>query len=149
MDVFLVDNVSPHWFRDAVMQQLPHGIEITGVYRISTVVPSLQSQVRFAEYEVEVKAAGCPEDMDSAVTGILSKASLPWYHLRDTGRRDYDLRALIDDIWIADFSGDCYTIGMRLRCDNSGSGRPEQVALALGCKDRPRSIQRVKLILGV
>jgi hypothetical protein len=40
-------------------------------------------------------------------------------------------------------------IGLRLRCDSSGSGRPEQVILALGLKHYPLSIHRTKLILAV
>jgi hypothetical protein len=36
---------------------------------------------------------------------------------------------------------------MKLRCDSSGSGRPEQVALALGFDSYPASIHRTKLYL--
>jgi len=36
---------------------------------------------------------------------------------------------------------------MRLRCDSSGSGRPEQVTVALGFAPYPRSMHRTKLIL--
>jgi hypothetical protein len=35
---------------------------------------------------------------------------------------------------------------MRLRCDATGSGRPEQVARALGFEAAPRSIKRTKLV---
>jgi hypothetical protein len=37
---------------------------------------------------------------------------------------------------------------MRLRCDETGSGRPEQVVYALGFNEYPKSIQRTKLVLG-
>jgi hypothetical protein len=36
---------------------------------------------------------------------------------------------------------------MRLRSDSSGSGRPEQLAAALGFEKYPESIHRSKLIL--
>jgi radical SAM-linked protein len=147
MDIFVVNTVSPHWFTAAAGQQLPPGIEILGVYQAAPNMPSLQSQARFAEYSVKIEKEGGPEDVESAVSGLLSLENLPWHHQRDTGRRDYDLRALVDDLWLVDISGNCYNIGMRLRCDSSGSGRPEQVALALGFNRYPQSIHRTRLIL--
>jgi len=37
---------------------------------------------------------------------------------------------------------------MRLRSDEKGAGRPEQVTKALGFTKRPKSIHRTNLILG-
>jgi radical SAM-linked protein len=147
MDVFIARTVSPHWFTAAVSQQLPPGIEIIGVYQIGLSMPSLQSQVCYAEYRVEVETVGEQKDVESAVASLLSTEHLPWYHQRDTGRRNYDLRSLIDDLWLFDWHHSYFTLGMRLRCDSGGSGRPEQVALALGFSRHPQSIHRTKLIL--
>ena len=147
MDVFCNKQVSPHWFTGAVSQQLPSGIEILQVYLIDPSQPSLPAQVRLAEYTVEVETEKEPEDIEAAITGLLSAKHLPWQHQRDTGPRNYDLRALIDDLWLIRWHRPYCTIGMRLRCDNSGSGRPEQVALALGFTHHPQSIHRTKLIL--
>jgi len=147
MDVFVTKSVSPHWFTNAVSRQLPHGIEILDVYQIAPGIPSLQSQVRYAEYEVEVSTEKSSKDIESSISGLLSVEHLPWYHHRDTGRRNYDLRPLIDDIWLIDWCHSYCTIGMKLRCDNSGSGRPEQVALALGFTAYPQLIRRTRLYL--
>ena len=147
MDVFVTKLVSPHWFNAAVSRQLPPGIEILGVYQIALNMPSLQSQVRYAEYRVEVERAEGPEDVESTLSALLSAEHLPWHHQRDTGRRSYDLRALIDELWLIDCSQSYCTIGMRLSCNSGGSGRPEQVASALGFTHYPQSIHRTKLIL--
>lgn len=147
MDVFVAKLVSPHWFTTAVNQQLPPGIEILGVYQIALSMPSLQSQVRYAEYRVEMETEKGPKEIESALSALLSVEHLPWHHHRDTGRRSYDLRALIDDLWLVDWRHPYCTIGMRLRCDSGGSGRPEQVASALGFTHYPQSIHRTKLIL--
>jgi len=147
MDVLCGRQVSPHWFTAAVSQQLPPGIEILQVYQIDLSQPSLPSQVRFVEYEVEVETETGQKGIQSAVTSLLSVKHLPWQHQRDTGPRNYDLRALIDDLWLIRWHRPRCTLGMRLRCDNSGSGRPEQVALALGFTHYPQSILRTKLIL--
>jgi radical SAM-linked protein len=147
MDIVCTKWVSPHWFTSAISQQLPPGIEVLQVYQIAPIMPALQSQVRFAEYRVEVETEKEPADIESAVTGLLSMKHLPWQHQRDTGRRSYDLRALINDLWLIDWHHTYVTIGMRLRCDESGSGRPEQVAAALGFSHHPRLMHRTKLIL--
>jgi radical SAM-linked protein len=147
MDVFVLKLVSPHWFTTAASQQLPPGIEILGVYQIALSMPSLQSKVRYAEYRVEVETEKGPEDIESVISSLLSLEHLPWHHQRDTGRRNYDLRALIDALWLIDWRHPYCTIGMRLRCDSGGSGRPEQVASALGFTGYPQSIHRTKLIL--
>ena len=147
MDIVLEKFVSPHSFTAAVGRQLPRGISIDGVYNTPLTMPSLQSQVRHAEYRVEMETAKDKNAIESTLNALLEKESLPWQHQRDTGPHKYDLRALVDDLWLIDCrSGRC-TIGMRLRCDSNGSGRPEQVAAALGFEKYPETIHRSKLIL--
>ena len=147
MDVICLNWISPHGFTAAVSQQLPPGIEIQGVYPVAPALPSLQSQIQQAEYKVELATEKERQDVEMALTDLLAVKHLPWQHQRDTGTRSYDLRALINDLWLIDCgSGGC-TIGMRLRCGNSGSGRPEQVARALGFTERPVSIHRTRLFL--
>ncbi len=147
MDVVCAEWVSPHWFAAGASQQLPAGIEILQVYQIALTLPSLQSQVHYAEYRVEVETKKRREDVESAIAGLLSAEHLSWRHQRDTSWRSYDLRALIDDLWFVDWHPPYATIGMRLRCDNSGSGRAEQVTAALGFSLYPRSIHRTGLVL--
>jgi radical SAM-linked protein len=147
MDIFLSKWASPHSFTSAIGQQLPPGIEIRHVYNTPLTMPSLQSQVRYAEYTVVLETEKGQKDIESAITHLLSLEHLPWQHQRDTGPRQYDLRTLIDDLWFVDGGEGHGTIGMRLRCDSNGSGRPEQVAAALGFKQYPKSIHRTKLIL--
>ena len=146
MDVFCSKWVSPHFFTNAVSQQLPAGIEIVQVYSVAPTMPSLQSQVGYTEYEVELETEKDQAAVKAALASLLSAEQLAWHHERDTGTRNYDLRALIDDLWLIDWRQCSCTIGMRLRCDSGGSGRPEQVAAALGFS-RPTSIHRSKLLL--
>ena len=149
MDVNLAKFASPHFFTAAVSQQLPPGISILQVYMVALTLPSLQSQVRYAEYQVELETEKEQKDVESALDSLLSLEQLPWQHQRDTGPRNYDLRALIDHLWLVDWRGGSSTVGMRLRCDSNGSGRPEQVAAALGFTGYPQSIHRTKLILSI
>ena len=119
MDIILTKLVSPHFLTTALSQQLPPGVEILQVYPIAPTMPSLQSQVRYAEYKVELETEKEQKDVESALTSLLSVKHLPWQHQRDTGPRSYDLRALIDDLWLIAWRNGYCSIGMRLRCTAS------------------------------
>ena len=147
MGITLQHTVSPHFLFTALRQQLPIGIEVLEIQQIPLPSPSLQSQLRYAEYRVEVSDSRSEEEMRSAIDSLLQAESLPWQHMRDTGPRHYDLRALIKNIWLVSHSDSSYTLGMRLRCDSQGTGRPEQVTAALGLTEHPLSIHRTDLIL--
>jgi len=147
MDVFLSRWIAPDSFVAQAKKQLPQGLDLPEAWPVGLNIPSLQSQVRFAEYKVEVDTEKARQEVESAVRSLLSLEELPWHHFRDTGARHYDLRALVDDLWLIDCRDSLYVLGMRLRCDARGSGRPEQVAKALGFSQRPKFIHRTKLIL--
>lgn len=147
MDVYVTRTMSPQWFIDTINRQLPAGIKILEASPIGASVPSLQSQIRFIQYQVKLKTDKNEEQLKDEIDRILSLETLPWHHQRDTGQRNYDLRVLIDDVWLDSCEQETCTLGMRLRCDNKGTGRPEQVAKALDFTDQPISIKRTRLLL--
>jgi radical SAM-linked protein len=147
MDVLLSRWVPPQSFMAQVGEQLPCGVDLLEAWPVGPKVPSLQSQVRFIEYRVEVMVEQGREEVESALKSFLAAKELPWHHFRDTGARHYDLRALVDDLWLIDCRDSLCVLGMRLRCDEKGAGRPEQVTKALGLSRHPKSIHRTKLIL--
>jgi radical SAM-linked protein len=145
MDVYTVQSVSNHAFAALVSPQLPSGLEIVQVFPVPLEAPMLQAQMRFAEYEVRVSAPDI-EKLKHAIDSLMASESLPWQHQRDTGIKSYDLRKLIGGLWLVGESNGIVTLSMKLRCDISGAGRPEQVAKALGL-GTPLAIHRTKLIL--
>jgi radical SAM-linked protein len=147
MDIYVAKWSSPHSFTAAMGRQLPPGIKIEQVVNIAETLPSLQSQVRSAEFNVGIETEKQKAEIESIINALLEKETIPWQHQRDTGIRHYDLRPLIEDLWLAGWRQDYCNINMRLRCDSSGSGRPEQVASALGFEKYPDVIHRSKLIL--
>lgn len=146
VDVFLHRKVSLEFFAKVVGEQLPHGVRIIGLKDVWLRLPSIQSQLRFAEYTVEVESGLESKDVSQAIRSLLKKTSLPWQHTRGNSVHNYDLRLLIDDIWIISRNVSSYTLGMRLRNDSKGSGRPDQVILALGFPEASKLIHRTKLI---
>ena len=128
-------------------QQLPAGMEILQVHQMPLEMPSLQSQMRFAVYRVELETGKERPEVESAIADLLSREELPWQHQRDTGPHHYDLRKLIADLWLMEWQEGRCVLGMKLRCDGHGAGRPEQVAIALGFEQYPRSVHRTRLVL--
>lgn len=147
MDVFIEKQISPHSFELAVKRQLPNGVSIMQVNDIPLSLPSLQSSIRAAEYQVSVDTKKSRKQVEGILNSLLATERLPWQHRRDKDLRCYDLRILIYGLWLLECRDKSCVIGMKLRCDNTGSGRPEQVCLALGFKETPKSIRRTKLIL--
>ncbi len=147
MDIFLEHRVSPHFFVKSIGQQLPPSIDISEVVEVGLGLPSLQSQVLYAEYEVGVVTDKGPKEIEASLRSLLARDTLPWQHARDKEIRKYDLRSLIESLWLLDWNPPECTLGMRLRCDNEGTGRPEQVTSALSFANPPKSVHRTKLIL--
>jgi radical SAM-linked protein len=145
MDVHLAQRVTPQHFIKVVSEQLSPGITVLEVREVGLGLPSLQSQVRWAEYEVDVASDRLAE-VKQAVEALLAARSIPWQHQREREMRRYDLRPLVQDAWVETLGDGRCTIGMRLRADSQGSGRAEQVAAALGFQ-APTRIHRLRLIL--
>jgi radical SAM-linked protein len=123
-------------------EHLPDGLEIVDAREVWQGFPSAASQVRGAEYEVEVAARGgaplSSDDLRGAVVRLLAAPRLLGMRRRgeserraDSGLRD--LRPYLEDVEVLDVDeeGRRARLRMVLRLDSSGAGRPEDVVNAL------------------
>ena len=133
--------------KEKLKAQLPAGLVLLEIADVPLSLPSLQSQLRGIEYRVEIEADRDVEEVQKAIDAFLEAESLPWQHTRNTKVRRYDIRALVEDIWLIEVVDSVCVLGMCLVSDHRGTGRPEQVTLALGFNSRPRLINRTCLIL--
>ena len=147
MDIVIQRRISPYLVQKNLTSQLPKDMSITSVVQVPADVPSLQSQVRRAEYRVEVETDKPVDEIKAAIDSFLALAELPWQHKRDEEMRSYDIRKLVERVWFVEVRGTICVLGMCLRADGSASGRAEQVALALGFNGQPKSICRTGLFL--
>jgi len=147
MDIKLTTWMPPQSLTMKLATQLPQGFQLWETWIVGLNFPSLQSVLTYAEYIVVVNTERNRQDVENSIESLLKKKELVWSHRRGEKTHHYDLRALIDDIWIADCIESTYSLGMRLCCGHAGSGRPEQVVAALGFCHYPVSIHRSKLIL--
>ncbi|MCD6230338.1 MAG: DUF2344 domain-containing protein [Dehalococcoidia bacterium] len=147
MDIWLNKRIFPQTLLLKVRMELPVGFMLFDAWRIDLDATSIQSVLAFAEYRVEVHSDMMDQQATVQIQQLLQAKTLPWHHLKENQMRAYDLRSLIDNIWVVDYRHSTCTLGMRLRCDASSSGRAEQVISALGFVSSPYSIHRTKLIL--
>ncbi|HYM15089.1 MAG TPA: TIGR03936 family radical SAM-associated protein [Dehalococcoidia bacterium] len=145
MDVFLEEPLSPRELMERLAPQLPPAMSVRSVEEVGMALPALQADVRFAEYDVDFPADACG-DAEDAVARFLAAASVPWQHMREDEVRQYDIRTLVDDIRVTRPDPATLRLQMRLRNDNTGSGRPDQLAAALGF-GVPVRIHRTRLVL--
>ena len=147
LDIVLSRRVDFAATRDALDEQVPDGVQILAIHSVPLRQPSLQSQVCAAAYKVELEdARGC-DAWREAIAELLAREAIPWEQERGGKLRRYDLRPLILGLELVSCGGGVAALRMRLRHDERGAGRPEQIALALGVERPPRRMHRVELEL--
>ena len=78
---------------------------------------------------------------------MLAREEIPWSHQRGKETKSYDLRPLILAVRLLGVHNGTVRLEMRLRNDERGAGRPEQVTLALGAGEEPTRIHRTAIEL--
>ncbi len=147
VDVYLSQPAPPARVTRELSRQMPPGIDLRSVEEVGLGLPSVQSQVRSAEYEVDVPADRPPAEVEAAIERLLALETLPWEHRRETKVRRYDLRAQVNDVRLLREAPDgVLRLRMLLRTDQESTGRPEQVAAALALGP-PLRVHRRRLVL--
>jgi len=144
MDIVLERHISPYNFAKGLASHLPPGLEMLSVEEVYPKLPSLQSQVCSAEYRVTVSWDGAQEELDEKLRQLLSAKQV----LRQRRGKDYDLRPLIEDLWIEGKEANGWVLGMRLQVGEQGTGRPDEVLEALGLVEEPHAVRRERLLFG-
>ena len=147
MDIWIESPLPATTLLNAVAGKLPEHLSIGEGMFVPSENPSLQSQVRFAEYKVDLALDRPVVEIEHSIDKLLEMTALDWTHQRDEETRHYDLRAQIENISILSVNEQSISVLMLLKNDPSGSGRPEQVSLALGFRDHPLKVHRTRLVL--
>ena len=114
--------------------------------RIPLRAPSVQAQLRMADYAVHVWCWGL-EDIDVRLRDLLRRETVIRRRMKKGRMTDYDLRPLIVSIDCERTDRGRALLLMRLRCGPSGSGRPEEILDELGLANCRRAIRRTRVIL--
>ena len=141
LDVMLERPLAPLDFATAVNRQLPVGVTLVEVQEVYVTLPALQTQVQGAEYLATVAVSEDPRQLEARITSLLGSDQLP----RLRRGREYDLRPLLEEVWLETQEVGHYVLGMRLRAGEQGTGRPDEVLHELGLADQVKSITRTRL----
>ena len=136
MDIWLNEDVNE--VVPALQANVPPGLTILQAETVDERVPSLQTQVIAAEYQVEITEAGCASGLNERIASIMESESIP----RVRRNKQYDLRPLIEDLTINDNG----YIFMHLTAREGATGRPEEVLAALEIPLEVTRIERTRLI---
>lgn len=148
MDLYLSRRMTPYTFMHQMDPALPAGVRLMGVEEVNPRLPSLQSQIRAAEYRVTIHTEVLPGAIGEQLQQLLDTESLPRRQQRHDGKvREYDLRPLIEDLWLYRWQEEICAVGMRLRVGDGAAGRPEEVIQAMDPTAVVQTIERTRLIL--
>ena len=147
VDILLERPVNPQEFASRVVQELPAGLGLVSVKEIDTALPVLPNQLVAAEYEVLFESQDSLDAVQSRLDGLLAARNLPRRRERPDGDRVYDLRPLVYKLWIAGHHAHTYVVAMHLQAGGQGTGRPDEVMVALDMHRTVRAIERVRLLL--
>ena len=147
LDVLLTSRVDLQSTMRDLSAELTPGLQIIDIREGPLKQASLQSMLRAACYGVEVPDRRSPEAWRRAIDDLLAREEIPWSHRRGKDTKSYDLRPLILAIELVGVQEGTARLDMRLRNDERGAGRPEQVTLALGAAEEPTRIHRTAIEL--
>jgi radical SAM-linked protein len=141
IDIWLEDDAPQvSDMKSVLIQVQPPGIEIQDVIEIDPQDPPLQKRVRSAEYMVTLLDP--MSQLSDRVANLLQKDTLQ----RERRGKTYDLRPLIEDLTLKPADGVKQQIFMRLFAQESKTGRPEEVLLALEIPPENTRVHRIKII---
>lgn len=144
-DVHFAERVDPERALCQIAGRFPPGIEPFAVQEVGVAAPSLQSDIRWAEYVVDVPASGHSEaEVRNAIAALLAERTLPSEYRRETKTRLYDLRPLVLDIRLETATPEQFRLRLRLRAEQEATARADQTVLALGLPE-PTRVHRTRL----
>ncbi len=147
LDLLLTARVDPSDTMRALSAELTPGLRIAEIREAPLRQASLQSMLKAAVYAVDIADPRPRGEWQAAIDNLLAREHLDWSQQRGEETKSYDLRALILDLELIAVEGGVASLTMRLRNDERGAGRPEQVALALGAREEPSRIHRTAIEL--
>ncbi len=149
LDMTLTRPVSLGELSKRIVAALPAGLTLLQAEEVPVSSPALQATVRFASYCAYLETSLTPDEVRARVDRFLAEDTYPWTRRSHKGKvRQVDLRAMVNRLALRQAAGGRLILEMRLRHDNEGAGRPDEIVAALDLSDQVRLIERVGLVFG-
>jgi len=149
------DELVPMERLQAAAALFPEGMELIDAREVWQGFPSAASQLRGAEYEVDVRgdASLTADALRGSIVRLLAAERLPGMRRRGESERradqgERDLRPFIEDVEVVAFDEEAHRAKLRmvLRMGSNGAGRPEDVVNALDLPLRAAAPIRTRLL---
>ena len=122
---------------------MPPGMKLISIEEMPLNAPALQVQLQAAEFEIAVEDGGAIELLPERIAQFLAAAEV----MRDRRGKVYNLRPLVQTLSIEPGGADrAAVIRSRLQATEAGTGRPDELAAALGLDPATAKIKRTKLL---
>lgn len=143
LDVWLEKPMPVEAFVKALISVLPDGLAVSEVRQIVVKEPALPTQVASAEYLVTIHGSEVSGEVDSRIEQVLVAGELP----HEWRGKPYDLRPLIERLWVERESEGKVVLGMQLAARAGATARPEAVLEALGMHETFARYHQQRLLL--
>jgi len=125
-----------------LIQAQPPGIDVLEVENVELGSPPLQKKVNAAEYTVSLLDR--TPNLEPKIEALMKSETI----VRQRRGKSYDLRPLIKDLTLSpEVDNSSNQIFMCLGAQEGGTGRPEEVLLALDIQPENTRIERIRLII--
>jgi len=150
LDVWLEEPIPVEDFARALMPVLPDGLTVRQVHSVRLKEPALQTRVVAAEYRVTVEWYPEPvegwDDLAERVEARIERALTAADLVHERRGRRYDLRPLIEGLWLEQVLGVEVVLGMQLAARAGATARPEAVLEMLEMGETSARYHRRRLI---
>lgn len=147
LDLWLAQPLAPEAVVGRLRPSLPSGLDVLAVHEVPLRSPSMQSQMRAADYRAEVRTAEPLEAVEARVQMLLDSPSVLRQRHHKGKWQSYDLRPMIQVVTVQPGKPGTHALLMRLQTSPEGAGRPDALLEALGLGLAPHTITRTNLYL--
>jgi radical SAM-linked protein len=145
IDVWLDVPCDPQDLLDRLQPMLPRDLTAMEVQEVDLRAPSLQSQMRAAEYVVAVASQEPVTAIQTRIDSLLAAPVIMRQRHHKGKMRAYDLRPLVQKVEVKPQGDGERLLFMRLQASPQGAGRPDEVLDVLGLSTVPTAIERTNL----
>lgn len=123
-------------------QALPPGMKVISIKEMPLNAPALQMQLIASEFEITVESEETIGTLSDRVLQFMAATEV----MRNRRGKVYNLRPLVQSLEIVPTVDRAVKIRSRLQATPAGTGRPDELAAALGLDPATVQIQRTKLV---
>lgn len=148
IDLWLEEDISTSEVAKLLTGAVAPGLTVLAVEQVAEQLPSMQSCLLAARYEVRFERDAVDREVIAAsIAELLTLETLDWEEQRGEKVRRYDIRATVLDLGVETAEDGAMVLSMYLSLEEGRTGRPQQVLLALGVDAEALEIVRESLEL--